>query len=97
VRAQGGVAHPPNEGEVGAHFYNLGICPTNAIGTPRPEDLIYQQAVPQSRHGRTTETTANPVGRISEIPGRYVVSITGEILTNIVAQSSKPLLMHDRN
>ena|SRR5579862_5244914 len=23
-RAQGGVAHPPNEGEVGAHFYNLG-------------------------------------------------------------------------
>jgi hypothetical protein len=24
ARAHGGVAHPPNQGEVGAHFHNLG-------------------------------------------------------------------------
>ncbi|KAI9785194.1 MAG: hypothetical protein M1839_000832 [Geoglossum umbratile] len=35
ARAEGGVAHPPNQGEVGAHFYNLGVLsglPKDAAG-----------------------------------------------------------------
>ena len=38
ARAKGGVAHPPNWGEVGAHFHNLGWS-NNELTTVTPDHL----------------------------------------------------------